>query len=202
MKQARGLTVLEAVIVVAIVAIVAALLAPVFAKAKQAALRRGSVAKLQGLYLALETYRNDYNGSNVVYDYYKLGLPLSKYFWEKQFDLPEDAWTSPCGSDPEITRDTLTNVGGWIFYRAGYADPRYIRMIEETGREHEYKYYLQQYRENSVMFGDPFCNPPGAKMRAPLIKKRTIAILLSGQIVNRERAGNAQKLQFYSDPPD
>lgn len=206
MKPVRGLTILEALVVVTIIAIVAALLFPVFSKAKLAALRRGSAEKMRSLYAVFETYRNDYGGSNAVYEYYKLGFPRGRYWEYTLWYLPYSAWESPCGEkDWSMVFDTPAVRNGWISYAAAFYDPDTFR-IDESGRRSgnlvEYGNYLQEYRENAVIFADPFCNPPGTKMTAPLVKKRTIAMLLSGKIVDRERAGNAWRLQFWSDPPD
>ncbi|MCL6624524.1 MAG: hypothetical protein K6T17_07920 [Fimbriimonadales bacterium] len=65
-----------------------------------------------------------------------------------------------------------------------------------------YSEYIPRYRQNIVIAIDPYCNPPGTKMRAPLVFKRGLALLLSGQVVNRYAQGDAYFLQWWSDPPE
>jgi prepilin-type N-terminal cleavage/methylation domain-containing protein len=210
MKREKGLTLVEALVVLAVIAIVAGLLTPVFLKVKQNARVATSVGHVKQLLGALMLYRQDYDGVD-VFDgpqaYYRVGLPAAKTeFWPSEqlrpYGATDEVWRPPCGFDAVIF-DTAPCWGelNRVCYTAAFYDP--INMLPGSGNLSDLGDYLKTYRENSVVFVDPFCNPPGTKMWNPLITKRGIGGLLSGQVVNRYKKGRmgTLDLRWFSDPP-
>lgn len=65
-----------------------------------------------------------------------------------------------------------------------------------------YKDYLPQYRENAVVMAEFYCNRMDIRPNSPYVSKRGIALLLSGQIVNKYDQGNWNNLRWFSAPPD
>ena len=194
----RAFTIMEAMVVLAISCIVAAILIPVFVAAKRHSKISNSQSNLRQLYLAVQLYRNDYDGID-VWEYYAYGLPSSSYVGSTKLGLGKSVFFSPCGSDRQIHESAKWGADGQIHYAPGAYNPE---LISQPGLNIEYKTYLRDYRQNSVLFFDLYCNAPRTDMAAPLIKKRALAVLLSGQIVNRIKLGNAQRLHFFSDPPN
>lgn len=214
----------EALISLIIIAGLVAILVPVFNRVKRSIQIRSSVEKMKQIYVAIEIYRNDYGGVE-NYDhpksYYLLGLPTSNYWSSTLFGLPEEAWKSPCGKDETLWYSGWVNLNGWIDYASEY-EPKYFTRLScwhDSGPPNRdpnhydaddswsanyllYKDYLAKYRQNAVVLKDVFCNEPGTSMYNPYITKRALAILLSGQVVNRLKKGYAHYLFWYSDPPE
>ena len=64
-KRSRALTLLEALIVVLIIGMLASMLYPVFASLKMKIKVVGTVQRLQQFNVALQTYRQEWNGADV-----------------------------------------------------------------------------------------------------------------------------------------
>ncbi|MER3414562.1 MAG: hypothetical protein C4341_10140 [Armatimonadota bacterium] len=209
----NGLTLVEALIVLAIIAVVAALLTPVFMKVKQNARVASSVGNVKQLLGALMLYRQDYEGVD-VFDgpnaYYRLGLPAaSEGRWRDPwasdqlapYGASHDVWRPPCGFDHFIYGWTCAGELNVICYVADFYDP--AAMKPGTGNLTDLHDYLSRYRSNAVVFLDPFCNPPGTQVQLARTWKRGIAGLLSGQVINkygRGRINRPQHLFWFSEP--
>lgn len=207
----RGLTLVEALIVLAVIAIVAGLLTPVFMKVKQNARVATSVGNVKQLLSALMLYRQEYEGVD-VFDgqraYYRAGLPASKVgLWPREqlspYGATDEVWRPPCGFDM-IIYDTSPCWGEFnqICYVSVFYDP--INMLPGTGNLSDLGDYLQTYRENAVAFVDPYCNPPGTDFGNSDLAKRAIGGLLSGQVVNKFAKGRLieMDLRWFSEPPN
>jgi prepilin-type N-terminal cleavage/methylation domain-containing protein len=197
----RGLSLIEVLVVLAIIAILAAILSPVYARVKRSGQITVSISRLRQMHHALSLYQIDSGGGGTALDsaqaYYEEGLPPKSYFDTTLFGFAPDFWISPCGYDATISSTGATFNPGWIDYVAPFYDP--VNLTPTTNKP--YHDYLQTYRQNAVVFVDPYCNEPGTVMSAPLTTKRALAVLLSGQIINRRKTGNAFLLHYYSEPP-
>jgi len=212
MKKNRhfGFKLIEVIVSILILIALAGILMPVFNKAKRSAEIRSSIAKLHQLGVAVSLYRQDYGGEGFArYDapnaYYGLALPTLRYYEYYRLDhygADANFLPSPCGADRTIFESFKCGVIGWITYVAPQYEP--ALMQPGTGNLRDFHDYLATYRENAVLFIDPYCNPPGTIMGAPYIYKRGLSVLISGQVVNRYKMGNAMSfhLQWYSDPPE
>lgn len=216
MKNAkrRGLTVLEALIVVVIISLISALLYPSFLEVKRRLQARTTMERMRQFHVSFEVYRNDYGGSNVFdsyRSYYTLGLPINAGIaWADLPGIKYELWRSPCNPGPpdqEICRSALLpGYCGYMSYAAALYQPDLIEWGpwpgSGNGNRRDYLNYIPTYRENIVLVADPYCNPPATDMRAQLTSKRGIALLLSGQVVNKYGTGSAYPITWYSDPPD
>ncbi len=193
----RGLTLVEALIVLGVIAIVAALLTPVFMKVKENARVATSVGNVKQLLGALLLYRQDYNGVDVFEGpraYYRVALPASKIgFWPWEqlgpYGATDEVWRPPCGFDEEIYHVAPC----WgefdrICYASAFYDP--VNMVPGSANRNVLGDYLSRYRSNAVVFVDPFCNPPGTEVHLAHTWKRGIAGLLSGQAVSKQGRGS------------
>lgn len=217
-NRVRGLTLVEALVVLAIIAMLTALLYPVFGNLKRQMKIFTSMRQLRDIHVGVELYRHEYGGADVFTSYksfYTLAIPLPETMLPFNPHLPgidhrSNTWVSPCGhrnpllADQELSRSAmLGGFHGWFSYVAGKYDPRLIEIdVPGNGNRMSYMNYIPTYRENIVLVVDIYCNPPGTRMGAPLTRKRGIALLLSGQVVNKYATGDASRLQWYSDPPD
>ncbi len=221
MKE-RGFTIAEALIVLAIIAILSYLLFPLFLKVKRQVQIYSSVSKLRQIHLAIENYRQAWDGADVFTSYrsyHKLGLPDWQQHgpggrgclnpWEYT-DTSHRDWWSPCATGIyEYDREFMfwaplpCAPPGYIgvttmLYRPSALEPR----IPGVSNWVLYTDYIPRYRQNIVVAIDPYCNPPGTPLGAPFLYKRGLSLLLSGQVVHKYAPGSAINLQWWSDPPE
>ncbi|NOG93973.1 MAG: hypothetical protein HND42_12120 [Armatimonadetes bacterium] len=170
-----------------------------------------AASNLRNYHLALELYRSNWDAKEVYLSYmsyHDLGLPpyegyLDRFFASLGPELANlERWMSPCGADQTIfdTALPILNIRGMVSVSYGFYSPWV--MSEGSGNLADYEFYIPEYRENIVVYADPYCNPPNTLMSNPLTSKRALAITLSGQLVNQIKKGNAANLRFYSDRPD
>ena len=212
-ERIRALTMVEALVILAIIAMLTALVYPVFGHLKRKMNVFTSMRQLRDIHVGVELYRHEYGGVDVFTSYksyYTLAIPLAEKTLPFNPHLPgidhrSDTWVSPCGNrNPLLADRELTvfrGIHGWFQYTAAMYEPGFL---DGRGRDlrDEFLACTPKYRSNIVLAVDTNCNPPGTKMGAPLTRKRGIALLLSGQVVNKYATGSAVYLEWYSDPPD
>lgn len=212
-ERIRALTMVEALVILAIIAMLTALVYPVFGNLKRKMKVFTSMRQLRDIHVGVELYRHEYGGVDVFHSYrsfYTLAIPLPEMTLPFNPHLPgidhrSNTWVSPCGNRNPLLADrhltTFAGFHGWIQYTALMYDPRFLDGPGRDLRSH-YLDYIPRYRSNIALAVDTNCNPRGTRMGAPLTKKRGIALLLSGQVVNKYSTGDATRLEWYSDPPD
>jgi type II secretory pathway pseudopilin PulG len=230
----RGLTLVEALIVVLIIGMLAAMLYPVFGSMRMRLKVVGTVQRMKQFNVALQTYRQEWGGADVFtsfWSYYTVGLhpnilPGSdpqnpwgegaRYVWEPVDPVlpgirPQD-WLGPCApisvGIPDQFEDGLDYGGaaGHVRMVAHQYDPLVMLKPVEgggfTANWHLYKDYLTEYRENAVVLAEFYCNRLDPLVRSRHVSKRGIALLLSGQVVNKYDQGNWNDLRWFSPPAD
>jgi type II secretory pathway pseudopilin PulG len=200
-RSLSGFTVAEALITIVIMILLGALLYPSVVAAVKRSKVNTSVQRMRQLFVAIETYRDDYGGSDVFNSYrsfYTLGLPISTSpGYVRLVDVPPTTWESPCSGKPWdatiCSSAMLPGHCGYISYVSGLYEPEIIdeEPHARNGNRYLYKDYIIVYQQNIALLVDPYCNLSGTHMSAPLTKKRGIALLLSGQVINRWATGNA-----------
>lgn len=92
-----GVSLIELVTVLAIIMVLAAILLPVFVRARESAQRSASLNNLKQIHLAMTVYRQDWEGDAGSAE--GLGLPPLSPFSTAEAALPatEELWFSPCG---------------------------------------------------------------------------------------------------------
>lgn len=194
----RGFTILEALIALAIIAITAALLTPVFLAAKNRSRVNVAASNLRQLHMAVEIYRSNWDGGGNFGTLAQMGLPTFEHWTNTYLGLGRNVVHSPCGFDQTIFETGPGgSIAGDVFYAPPWYDPARV-----AGSGSNLEHYLMEYRDNAVLFCDPYCNPKGTRFTAQFLSKRGLAVLLSGQLINRFRSGNGAVLTWWSDPPD
>ncbi len=184
MKQ-RAVTLIEVLIVVAIIAIIAALLFPVLSRSKEASKVTVSISRLKQLHLMTKLYQADYDGDGRYGLPQDMGLPLrgpepgtavmSSF---KAYGFITELILSPCGCHPH-------NMCG---------EEQHMRLVwSETWWVEE----SQTYREMIPLYSDFNCNSWDIHLSNDLISKRGITVLLSGTARTRQSIGNPFKPEFF-----
>lgn len=225
-KRNHALTLLEALIVVLIIGMLAAMLYPVFESLKMKMKVVGTVQRMKQFHIALQMYRQDWGGADVFTSfrsYYTVGLPpniretgIPEYVWMPVDPMlpgirPED-WIGPCSPGPMQIPESFDSgvqyggARGHLRMVAHMYDPLVmLKPVEGGGFTANwllYKDYLPQYRENAVVLAEFYCNRLDTKTLSPYVSRRGIALLLSGQVVNKYDQGNWNDLRWFSPPAD
>lgn len=233
-NRSRALTLLEALMVVLIIGMLAAMLYPVFGSLKMKLKVVGTVQRLKQFNVALQTYRQDWGGADVFtsfWSYYTVGLPPNifpgkdpdnpwgegvRYVWEPVDPVlpgirPQD-WLGPCAPISVGLPDQFENgllyggVTGHLRLVAQMYDPLVMLKPGEDGgftaNWHLYKNYLTEYRQNAVVLAEFYCNRLDILPGSRYVSKRGIALLLSGQVVNKYDQGDWKDLRWFSPPAD
>jgi prepilin-type N-terminal cleavage/methylation domain-containing protein len=105
----RAFTLTELLIVIAIIAVLAAILFPVFARSKERAKHTACEARLRQFALALNLYRNDYDGKGFIwatYDGKGNRYPFNSYEpMASYLGSGQTVWCPEPTSDPMVARD-------------------------------------------------------------------------------------------------
>jgi prepilin-type N-terminal cleavage/methylation domain-containing protein len=170
----KGFTLLEVVVVCAIVAIIAAIAIPVVQRSKERALQSRSIENMRQLYIAIEGYSQDYEtaqyGSMTA-----MGLPdtpLSKYLGASVADL----------YPPKRRR-------GIEYYY--YPIPPSL-----DHRNPSWTQYTLEHEGQTVLLADAWFNPENSRsefkdyLMDPSAEKFLIGITLEGSIRQKRAAGN------------
>jgi prepilin-type N-terminal cleavage/methylation domain-containing protein len=188
----RGFTFAEILSVIAILAVLSAVLFPIFTKAKLEAKVTSAGQRLRQLHLLLTLYRSDQE-SNTDYGYpWEMGLP-----WGINFNVNANGQLvpvqqkiedrspiefeifrkievdfrkrSPCGHHEELIAWCL----GW-----DYLPTNWIKWKPDS----------EKYQDRQIVFSDFNCNLPGTKFLEQFATKRAIGISIAGTLVDRTKA--------------
>lgn len=190
-----GFTLIEVIVVVVILALLAAILTPVFVRAKNQAQVTESVAKMRQCHVALQLYRDQWDGDDSSGDFFQMGLwqgwDMMQNWWDFLGVRPEFV-DSPCKRSYEGTAMSRK------WNQITYAPEFYSKWAEMNGNNVG---YLKKYRWRALAFMDTYCTDPPLQQTNPYRTKRFLAVLLNGELVNKRRAGSMLVLENWSDPP-
>jgi competence protein ComGC len=197
-RRICGLSLMEVVVVLAITALLMAILVPVMGSAKRSAKVSNASQNLRQLSMALNLYRADWGGSDSSFEsYHGLGLPPVDYVRSSFTTEHAHLMRSPCGLN-ESAFNTALFPG-----HAGYVSPVFALADPSLGPEQpaEFREHIAKYQQNSVMMLDVNCNEAGIEFNDQYVVKRGLAVLFSGQLVNRKAPGHASNLKWFTDLP-
>lgn len=172
----RAFTLVEVIVVVAILTVVAAVISPVLWRVKHSANMASSTVRLHQLGVAVKQYQVDYGlDGPSTYE-----LPTYEFVYTDFFGLGKSYFESPCGYKKGI-EDNLMGIS--YQYWAGFP------MNEP---------FFQEHGDRSVLFSDPHCNDSADQWKSRYRSKRGIAVLYSGEVVNRYKPGNPSDMDWWS----
>ncbi len=171
--------------VIVIIAITSAILYPVLAKAKMASKATAVKLNLKGMWLGLQLYREQYGETVEFGSIADMGLPIPPggitRFWQDYTHDERFIWDNhkdlvPCG----ITVGSESMRG--IFYMGNV-----LGVWEQD---------VEKYKDKTVILFDKNCNTSDVKIDCQYCDKRSIAITLGGQILDKR---NSERLVFTQD---
>ncbi|GIV02682.1 MAG: hypothetical protein KatS3mg015_1512 [Fimbriimonadales bacterium] len=168
----RGLTLIELLSVLTIVAVLAALLYPVFKSVRMRALDAECASKLRQYGQALAIYRHEYGGDGVYGHPYAMGLPPSPFLP----GLPRSLYYCPLGQHGRTSFIPVASMG----------DP-----------VDEWMALVQRWRDDTLVQADLNHNRSGAAIRSPYMVQRGIGLYLGGHVRIVEKAGDPARPEFW-----
>lgn len=192
----RAFSLVEVLVAVAIMAVVAALLFPVFSLAKRSAKEAAVVENLRQWHHAITLYRTQLDGDAQYGGLERLQIPDCRTWLGTTLGLGDHSLRSPCGKHPHLP------LRGPFSARSDFAPPYKEMHLYYVACNNPASLAADSpiYRENLYLVADPNCSPGEWRIDSQYSKKRSFAVLLSGRIVRRERTGIDRHPSFYAEP--
>lgn len=183
MLDRRGFTLVEALVVIAIVILLAGLVAILASSGKRAARTARAISNMRQIHLAAELYMadNDASSANAV-----SGLPKATEYtrvpWSEVFDTPQDLWIG-CGEHPyAVSEQSVTYFFVWD--RAPYDD------------------WAQKWHDAMPLVFDLQCSPSHVHIENLFETRYGLAVTVGGTAVRKWNTGNPLEPVFWSEPPN
>jgi prepilin-type N-terminal cleavage/methylation domain-containing protein len=167
----RAFSLLEVMVSIAVMGLVAALLFPVFSRAKQSAKETAVVENLRQWHHALTIYRTTHDGDAVYGTVQQMGLPDAEQWAWTAVGQPKAMLKSPCGRHPNLGWNDLR----WDLNYGQAMDPD--RWVER----------VHLYRENHYLVADMNCTDSTVYIPNQYEKKRGFAVLLGGRLSRQHK---------------
>jgi prepilin-type N-terminal cleavage/methylation domain-containing protein len=164
-----GFTIMELLVVTAILSLLAAISSPIISRAKESAKISSSIGRLKQMNLAVRLYLDSDDSTERL---------SHSYFIATRLGLGEDYFISPCGRKRK-DNGTL------------YIDSYWYNAVPYTAAS-----YFSKYGDNAIQFADADCNAEGV-WDSRIALKRVLAITDGGQLINRMKAGNPSRIEWW-----
>lgn len=184
----KGFTLIELISVIVIFAVLAAILMPVFAKAKLESKASASKLNIKGFWQGLVLYQADNDQKTDYGTPENMGLPPVRGGWfnfvNQYTGDPTYGWSTkkkyvPCGTDND---EDLPGLG--ITYMPGMYDD----WIKE----------VVKLQENTVVMMDKNCNVKGTRVLCQFCQKRSIGVTLGGEVRDKKNSNwSVLEQEFY-----
>lgn len=182
----RGFTLVEVITCLAIIAIVAAIAAPVFSQAKRSAKITASISNLHQMHLALKLYQFEHEGDGKYGKMAEMGLPTGEVLMRQRLGLPLEIWKSPCGQNPSWA--PVPVVIQYDYY-------------PDSGLDH-FETIAPSFQENLIVLSDMHCADHGDPLYSDFVHHRGLGVLLSGALKNLNKPGDSRWQKWWSLPLD
>lgn len=171
----RAFTLLEALSVIGIIAVLTAILMPVYRGVRNEALIGVSKSNLHQIFLDTAMYRTNYDGDGVFGSSYAMGLPPSPAYRQlKSLDQLRPP-KAPHPATPQI------GMLYWQYYNEPGKD-----SLKPTWEE-----YALSAGDHAILYADPFNNDPRYPLDHGLLLTRfLIGINLQGSLIERRARGD------------
>ncbi len=176
MKLLRGYSIIELLCVMAIKLVLSSILSPVLVSVRESVNVRSSQQRLRQLHAAVWLYQSDSGTEGPSSD----ALPAHSYVYSSFFNLGSSFFVSPCGYKPDIEENTRKL--SYSYWNIDASD------------------YYQRMGVNGVLFADPHCNDNGQVWQSKYLRKRGLAVLYSGSLVNHFKPGDVSSPEWWSRP--
>lgn len=183
-RRSKAFTVIELLTCISIIIIVAAILQPVFVRAREAAKIAKSESNLKQIATEVVLYQTEYDGVGKYCDAFCMGLPPSP---------PYGKLKSLFTLLPPNSPHPMTPIAGKLYYGL-YNDPNV------DGQSLTWKSYAETFQDRSIIYCDPFNNPKNLPLdNGSFIIRRLIGVSLGGSIVKFQDTGEWMERQWWAN---
>ncbi|HRF60427.1 MAG TPA: type II secretion system protein [Fimbriimonadaceae bacterium] len=182
MRRRRGITLLEILTVAGVLAILAAILTPVFARARESAHRTTCAQNLKNYHLAIALYRQDEGRDGVYGTWPEMGLPHVHTISAMKLGLQCHGVNIIRCSGPSL---------GYTF--------QYGVKVQPPATDLEWKKYVLDFKDRAMLVVDQ--NHALSCPVTPLSLNRGIGITLAGNVITRIRRGDPTSKPWWHDTP-
>ncbi len=185
--RVRAFGLLEVLIVATILAIIAAIVTPVYLRAKDKAKENVCISNLKQIHAATMMYRHDYDGDGKYDRAIRMGLPplgwttlfLHNYISEAAF--------------------ICTGVSPWnngiVKYQPGfYGEPPGVGLDYEKS---DWTKWVPILRDDTILLGDLNHQPPGSNIQAVMQRHWAIGLYLGGYVKKLQKPGNPFYFEWW-----
>ncbi len=180
-------TLLEIIVVVAILLVIASIISPVIVKAAQAGKETATKNNLHQIYLGLMLYREKYDSKVEFGATVDMGLPVGMASSPAYLEVVNEkrTWRSPCCCH----KDGSTGFPDYTTYFIDYSD-----FFTD---EDYWLRYVNKYQSSAVMVADYHCNPTDLALYSPVEPIKLIGVRLNGKIETRVRTADPGLVQEF-----
>lgn len=187
----HGVTLVEILIVVTIVAVLAAIIIPTMTGAKMAAKETDCKMRLKQWFLAISLYREEWGSAEYGMPH-EMGLPVPVQL-QHMVDvgaIPQYMIYCPGGQDP-------TDPDARPAYNQMWYDPAYLNLPPGVGVP-SWKPYVEKYFDNAILIRDANHQPPGSGYGSWLQTHKGIGLYLGGHVKVVQRKGDASSREWWN----
>ncbi len=173
MRKRAGFSLLEVIGCILIIAIIAAILMPVFRSARHSAQVTASTSNLHQMYTAMCLYQTAQGSSAQYGSLAEMGLPSGDQAYES-LHIPPEVWISPCGLNPSWAPGPVKTQYEY------FAQTSFTKWDEA----------IKKYQDNAVVFVDMNCADHNEPLRSDFFSHQGLGVRLSGALLNLRQTGN------------
>jgi len=173
--RGRGFSVVEVLVVVTILALIAALLYPVYATSKRRAKERVCISNLKSIFSAISMYRSNHDGEGRYGDWISMGLPTGLSV------LPDEGYMDPGGLEcvgipfaPNIEKPFYLPAG-WLTGWEPLREPS--NLSPGSWRD-----YVEKWRDEAIFVQDMNHQEPGTSVGSLLQTHRGLGLYVGGHV--------------------
>lgn len=174
MNRSRAFTLVEFLVVLTIIAVIVALVFPVFQSAKRSAKVARTMSASHQLWLALSLYRSDWDGEGKIGTASEMGLPP---FGPQIRNV----------ATPELWLQTCSPNQGFTYWPTNDGGP-------DSWQE-----YVTIAGEGVPIVSTTSCTPSEWDVDNQFHPKLGIAATIGGTVIKRNRAGSTGRLAWWTD---
>lgn len=183
----KGITFVEVLAVVSILAIVAAIATPVISNVRENARRTTCISNLHQIGLAIAIYRSEYGGDGKYGDPHTMGLPPTYSPDVRQLLLPaKEAWQ--CQDELRL-RPKLSGMSYYIYYPLASSPPHEWAKFKDLS---------ERYQEKTLLIYDMYHSDIKG-LNSPFVQHFGLGLLTSGSAIRRQRVGDWLDQRWWTD---
>jgi|GEM_PF-1200420 len=193
--KVRGFTLLEIVMVMSILALLAALLYPVFQQGKKQAYKTSCQTNLHQAWLAIALYQQNNDGDAIYGTDYEMGLP-PRFYGTTISNTTDDDIASLLNIKSlhcHFYPSRFSTSGKYFDYNFMYQDP-----WQQANGQNNWEAYSRKFQANSILLTDENHNDANIPLFSPNFPKLGFGVNVGGELITKNKPGDMDILTWWS----